>query len=561
MAAPDSDLRLSDVETVIRDRLGDRSIRPAGVLTRHYPDETVFIVEVAPGDLQAASAVSNEVDVLLAASGVKAFTTVRIANEGNGRGSAAPVKEGVADGRATELRQLIIARARTSEIQPSLSYIPDTATNIAAAVTPRHHLVFGRRGAGKTALMLEAKRLVQLEGHYSVWTNVQTLRRDPPHVIFGRVVSQIAEMVQSQFAGKAVTPLIAAEAAEIGERLRTPLSLGQLDRAEAERLIPVVQGLLRRFLDLRGVRLFLFVDDFYYIERGDQPVLLDMLHGSVRDCDAWLKVASIRHLTKWFQASPPTGLQTGQDADILDLDVTLQEPGRAERFLDAVLKKYADHVGIPRLSAVFSAAALDRLVLASGAVPRDFLRLAADSVTQAQARANARLVGVQDVNQAAGDAAQAKLLELEEDLAANVGVAGRTLAGLSSLRVFCLEETRYTFVRVNLLDKEEAPSSYEVLTNLLDVRLVHLIHPAVSDSKRAGVRYEVFMLDLSQFSGQRLKQEIRVLDLDRGVLVSKRTRSRESPRRGDTARKLLTLLRSAPLLELDRFVSGVDAAP
>jgi hypothetical protein len=61
------------------------------------------------------------------------------------------------------------------------------------------------------------------------------------------------------------------------------------------------------------------------------------------------------------------------------------------------------------------------------------------------------------------------------------------------------------------------------------------------------------MLDLSQFSGARLKKNVRVLDFVGGSLISKRTASREPARLGKTPKQLIAILRAAPLLELKRF--------
>ena len=91
---------------------------------------------------------------------------------------------GSKDPKATELANLLIARARTSERQPSLSYVPDTAQNILTAITPRHHLIFGRRGTGKTALMVEAKQRVESEGCLSYWINIHTHRGESANRIF-----------------------------------------------------------------------------------------------------------------------------------------------------------------------------------------------------------------------------------------------------------------------------------------------------------------------------------------------------------------------------------------
>jgi hypothetical protein len=343
------------------------------------------------------------------------------------------------------------------------------------------------------------------------------------------------------------------QSADLETRVGRSLARDDFSDSDAQRMIPEIQHLISRFVDSADVGLYIFVDDFYYLPRERQPLLLDMLHGAVRDTDAWLKIASIRHLTRWFQASPPVGLQTGHDVAHIDLDVSLQDPLRAEQFLENVLLTYARHVGVPRLSALFSRGALNRLVLASGAVPRDYLTLSANALTRARTRSKARLVGTQDVNQAAGDAAQAKLQELEDDLAADQESAARTLQALSRLKAFCLERERSTYFRVDVRAKEANPDDYAALTDLLEVRFTHLIDASVSDGRRAGERAEVFMLDLSQFAGARLKQAIRVLDLEDGRIVSKRTASREPPKVARTPRELVGIYRAAPVLDVALF--------
>jgi hypothetical protein len=97
------------------------------------------------------------------------------------------------------------------------------------------------------------------------------------------------------------------------------------------------------------------------------------------------------------------------------------------------------------------------------------------------------------------------------------------------------------------------PDEYDLLTRLLDVRLLHMLDSSVSDPHQAGERSEVFMLDLSQFTGQRLKQYLRVLDLSHGQFVSRQTRRKGTLAVGDTPRKLITIFRGAPQLTLDRL--------
>jgi len=341
---------------------------------------------------------------------------------------------------------------------------------------------------------------------------------------------------------------VATSLSSLATRVQALLDADVTPESAVHDLVPRAQRVLRDYLSIAGRPLFVFLDDYYYMPRGAQPEILDLLHGFTRDANVWLKVASIKHLTRWWQASPPVGLQSGQDADLVDLDITLQEPSDAKRFLEGVLLEFARRVAIPSLTRIFRSEALDRLVVASGAVPRDYLVLATSALGRAQRRPNARLVGVQEVNQAAGDAAASKIQELEEDMASNSGAADATLATLKAVRSFCLEDVGFTYFLVGFRDREDRPSSYNLLTDLMDVRLLHLVDAGVSDAHSAGHRSEAFMLDLSQYSGARLKQKVRVLDFSGGHFVSRETRSSVAPRTARTTRELIAMLRGAPTL-------------
>ena len=283
---------------------------------------------------------------------------------------------------------------------------------------------------------------------------------------------------------------------------------------------------------------------------AEVPGLLDLLHGVSRDNPVWLKVAGIRHQTRWFTPTPPRGLQTGHDASIINLDVTLEQPARAKTFLQNILRSYVEESQTSPSRGFLSPAALDRLVLACGGVPRDFLTLCGSALQIARQRMNARTVGVQDVNHAAGTAAQTKLHELEDDAAAARGRSQELVSALNAVRVFLLDQQQITFLSVDFMDKEVHPDEYGLMQGLMDLRMLHLINSGVSDAHHAGRRSEVYMLDLSLYSGARLKRNLRVLDFAKDNLILKTAQGLE---RGDTARKLIDLLRRGPLFNLERL--------
>ncbi len=540
-------------QLLIKERFADEGIDVLALETREYPEETIFVVRVAEDDIEKASQIGNEIDRDLSRQGIDGFVTVRRAKQ-DAVFVSQRVEGGVQDPRATDLINLVTARSRTSEIQPSLSYIPDAAKNISTVTAARHHLIFGRRGAGKTALMVEAKKLVEFQGHLSVWVNLQTLRHESANRAFLWICKRVCELVQTTYRDADKAPVVLVTASTLNQAIDQLLNGNNVTNQAADRLIPQMQALIQRFLRTTDRRLYIFIDELHYLlPRGEQSRLLDMIHGAVRDCDAWLKIAGIKHLSQWFQSNPPVGLQTGHDADHIDLDLTLENPLGAKDFLETVLRIYAKHVGITSLLGVLSPQALDRLVLASGAVPRDYLVLSAAAIRQAQKREKARLVGVQDVNKAAGEAANVKIAELEEDAAAAEGATNFILAALQRLRAFCLDERRCTYFRIDFRDKESCPAEYNLIQSLLDLRLTHLVSASLSDEHQAGRRFEVFMLDLSQFSGQRLKKHLKVLDFEAGHIVLKETGTNVPTKIGNTPKKRLGLLRRGPLFELSEL--------
>ena len=539
-----------DTETFIQNRFSEVGIEIQSIERKDYPGESIFVVHTTEDDFDRAARVGNTLDHELAAQGFDGFVAVRKA-EREVKSVITRLKDGIKDPKATELVNLLTARARTSDVQPSLSYVPDTAQNILTAITPRHHLIFGRRGTGKTALMVEAKQRVESEGCLSYWINMLTHRGGPANRIFVWICRDLCEKMKVFYSKKQRTPQLLALISRLRDDADKLLTKDEIHHDEVSRLVPDMQNVIRQFTDTNATRFYIFLDDLHYLPSAEQPKLLDLVHGTVRDSDAWLKVAGIRHLTRWFQEKPPLGLQTGHDADHIDLDVTLEEPSRAKTFLEQVFLRYARHVGISSLSSILSPTALDRLVLASGAVPRDYLTLSARAISQAQKREKARRVGVQDVGQVAGEAAKVKIAELEEDAASSEDTPSR-IKGLDHILTFC-DEKSCTFFRIDFRDREDHPKEYSIIKELMDGRLIHLVRASLSDIQKAGRRYEVYMLDLSQFSSERFKLRIKTLDFQKGYIVFRETGTTIKPTIGDNSKRLSGILRRGSLFELEQL--------
>ncbi|WP_080411181.1 ATP-binding protein [Burkholderia ubonensis] len=543
------------VRQLVEREFSSAGLAPSAIHVRSFPGETIVIVEVE-SEYDRAIGLAQKLDSIIE----NGFVTIRkVASSSAQKKTPGGSVKNVHDARVNDLLELLSARSRTSETQPSLRFIKDVDERLNLALSSRHQLIFGRRGVGKTSLLLEAKRLLEKDGALALWVNMHPFRSLDAGKAFLTVVSRLCDLAigayQAGTSTAASIQLITAVRAKIEERLYS----NDLSFDEASSLVPLIQQAISRFSIEANLQTYIFLDDIHYLSVPQVPLLLDLLHGITRDNPVWLKVAGIQHQTRWFIPNPPTGLQTGHDATIINLDVTLEHPERASKFLLDVLRGYVEECDALPLSHILSSSALERLVLASGGVPRDFLTLCAASIQTARQRTNASAVGVQDVNNAAGIAGQTKSQELEDDAAAVEGQSAVLIDALNKIRTFLLTEKQITFFRVDFRDKETHNAEYRVLQALADLRMLHLINASLSDPNQAGQRSEVYLLDLSQYSGSRLKQRLRVLDFERGHMVLKKTRSTEPPKLGNTVLRLVALLRQGPMFPLET-IGGLEVA-
>lgn len=142
----------------IGDYFAAAGIPVVDINVRSYPDETNFLVFVEDQYVPKAAEIGNQLDDRISSPERRAFVVIRRASPDQIKIKATsqePLPDGVQDPRATELIHLIRARSRVSEVQPSLSYIPNAEFNLSAVAATRHQLIFGRRGAGKALCWLK----------------------------------------------------------------------------------------------------------------------------------------------------------------------------------------------------------------------------------------------------------------------------------------------------------------------------------------------------------------------------------------------------------------------
>ena len=469
--------------------------------------------------------------------------------------------------------------ARASESSASRFVEPAKGT-LSRTLSSRHHLIFGRRGSGKTSLLQKARADLLANRRPNAFIDMEKFKAHSYPDVLISVLIETFENVQGWLEEGAVAPaskksfwqrvkptrkplkrseseLLAAElgghitelhallhaqdGADIeilhrGERAThdslsggigaskgpvrahidatSEMSQSQLRETKEslrrskidhlQRRVLDYQRTLKRIVKLSGQDGFVLLDDMYYIRRSDQPDVLDYFHRLFKGSGLWLKVGTIRHRSQWYRhGDPPIGMKLGDDVDEIDLDLTLEKYQTAKAFLIQIASEIAAESDVS-ISNLINEGARDRMVLASGGVARDFLSILRRSLAIAAEQSHAR-VDVASVNQAAGEHESTKRDEFRRDV---IDGQDELETSFEKIKDFCFERKMNCFT----VEKDLAVPEYEKIKELVDLRLVHAINSRVTVFHRTGKIYEAYMLDLSQYAGERKRRNMQMLE-------------------------------------------------
>jgi hypothetical protein len=483
---------------------------------------------------------------------------------------------------------LVEEAARSTE-EGVKRFVEPAQGTLRRATNKRQHIVFGRRGSGKSSLLRKAAAdltvdrrpiayvdLETFKGHsypdvllsvlistftefekwlrtaaihpahkVSFWQKLfgskprrQAFNRKGSQDLAGELHGQIAELEkQLHSADNIATTTSAMESSEVVSNSGLGGTLGnraitvKADQSGAKktgiaketqeayrqsktdflhRHILDYQRLFRKLSELSSGDSFLFLDDLYHIRRVDQPQVIDYFHRIAKGSNLWLKIGTIRHRTQWYvHGDPPVGVKLGDDADEIDLDLTLEKYSLAKEFLEKVLRSFVSDCGNLAISQILNEGAIDRLVLASGGVVRDFLAIFRRAVDVARERGEDHRgprIGSEDVNVAAGEHETSKREELKRDALDDQKEIEKQFDKIVD---FCVDGAK---ANLFLLDKSASGKEIELVHELVDLRLIHLVRSRITVSKRPGQIFEGYMLDVSQYTGSRKRHNFELVN-------------------------------------------------
>jgi energy-coupling factor transporter ATP-binding protein EcfA2 len=399
----------------------------------------------------------------------------------------------------------------------SVPYVPFQNREDHQLAQPASHVVVGRRGVGKSTLIKRAAEIIRASSSLVAILDIQKysllsgrdLMREVLHDVANALVEDAARIAKNVSIDIELKDLIEVREALIDERITPETAAPRLNRALAK-ITRTMKG-----------NAFVFLDDFHLLEFDEQPKVLHLVHAALKGANGWLKVAGLRSLLNYYSARDRIGLQVPGDAQLIPLDLTLENPERAETHLRAILENFLKAVGYSLSSAVLPNAAFRRLAWANAGVPRDFLQMFGRAIDHAR-RNKHTVVTLTDVNAGIGESGQRKMDELAQDAHNS---KGELLATLDAIERLCLDEERTNA----FLIRSESSKIRQQIHVLSDLRLVHLINQSITPD-RAGERYEAYIVDYSLFTGFRRRPGVKEMVPEEGQGQFKASQLRGLPK-------------------------------
>jgi hypothetical protein len=490
-----------------------------------------------------------------------------------------------------DLRHTINEGLRIQRSGPeAIDYI-DVSNALADSVTKQNHAIFGRRGCGKTLLLQNAEKKVN-ESIRIVYINCEDYKQHSfPNVLIEIVDKLFAEMeshLTGWFGKKATSKKLIREIREeisalkenadeqvskIKETTNTEtstsadigagaggLKLGAKEvaaqKAAMEReyvlydskiqrlnlILPRLKDRVRDFFSVSSKvkTIFVELDDFYHLPRAVQPHIVDYVHRLCKDVPLFFKIATLKHASVLYadRKGQPTGAQERHDYQPINIDFTLADYQKTSTQVRKILYEYGSraHMTARQIDELFMGEGFDRLVLAAGGVPRDFLSMLLEALSSKPA--GQERIGKDDVRQLSLSVFQRRIEELKAD--SEERDQNALMRGIYAIRRFCTEKQTNVFLIADRILQEQN-GVRELLNRLLDYRIVHSVGTALTHKSLPGT-YNAYMIDIGSYANLR-KLEGRFKEID------------------VTAKDAKEQCRNAPVLDEQTLQSLYNSAP
>ncbi|MCC3862047.1 hypothetical protein [Pseudemcibacter aquimaris] len=283
-----------------------------------------------------------------------------------------------------------------------------------------------------------------------------------------------------------------------------------------------------------GQFIFLILDDFYFLKRNTQAYFVDFFHRISKGTSLYLKVATIKHRSTLYVQEDDSyiGTELGHDIYDIDLDYTLDKFDDLQVFMKFLLEHSIEKSGALglKINEIFAGDSFKQLCLASGGVPRDFLSL---FVKLIQSKPEGEKINKIQVTDEAISSIRKKMEGIGKDSEEDANLLEKYL---QEIKTFVYHDNRTNVFLVSKEDLENIREFRQALKELVDLRLIHIIHINTSCAPSDGKRYEAYMIDVGLYDNSR---PMNFTYVEPGAADDKGRKDR---------------MRASPKLKLDRFL-------
>jgi len=332
------------------------------------------------------------------------------------------------DTKLLKLRNVINENLRTQLENDKVEYISSGHT-LSDITARQSHCIFARRGCGKTLLLHHSRRLLGDEIK-AVYINCEDFKHHSfPNVLIEIIDSIFSELERNLFRWfgkkKALRGIITGlrndlqklksapdeqafdvrqlESEEDARKEKAGVTLGanpigSIDLASENNVrkkadielkyqqnenklqtlnhkLPEFKSRIKEFFEISGKikSVFIQLDDFYQLNRLDQPFVADYVHRLCKDTPLKFKLATLKHNSVLYieRNRQPIGIQERHDYQPINIDFTFDQFKRTRDQNLNIFLEYAKLAGMKpnEFHDLFKGKGFDRLVLAGGGVP------------------------------------------------------------------------------------------------------------------------------------------------------------------------------------------------
>lgn len=389
-------------------------------------------------------------------------------------------------------------------------YIRSVSGDEEQIVSQSNHIVYGRRGAGKSSLLAYLMHNLRQSTSPYAWVNIQTYSGRSDVGTVAEVLIDITNQLQGYASNQ-------PDFETFLPNLETVLDKDEEEAIEyLNRLIPRIRRAFGKIASHYG-SVFIFLDDIHVVVETLQPILLDKLYSICRGNQVFLKISGIEQFVKLRDPSLRQGLETPGDIQVIRLDYNLTMPDKSKLHIQEILNSHAVYCGLPSVEYVCGDGVIDRLVWVSAGVPRDALYLFSQAISESSVRDQKR-VSVGSVNASASEMTDEKLRDIKLDASGKYEEINQIL---DAIRQFCVTEQRKN---VFLVEIQNESSTFHKLEELIALRLLHILHAGITPSE-VGRRYMALMLDYGFYVGIRTARSVDLFSEEPKPVLARDVRS------------------------------------